>query len=187
MLRSVLPLLCGCCAALGVGSVRARAVLGGWNPAPPHASFVRLRRAPQLSFEADDAHSANGARSGRWAVAALAAAGAAETGAISADKLFGTDLTETLCLAGGACADVLNGPWADFLGIPLSLFGVLAYGSVAIISAAPLILGGGVSSDTLPAETLSSDGGGGGGGRPPSSPRPSSPPRPRQWPPSPFA
>ena len=51
-----------------------------------------------------------------------------ETGAITADKLSGANALAGLCsAAGGGCADVLNSPWADVAGVPLALFGAIAY------------------------------------------------------------
>lgn len=79
-------------------------------------------------------------RQGRVPLALLAAAGALETGAITADKLSGAGALDGLCSAvGGGCADVLNGPWASVAGVPLSLVGAVAYSTVAALAAAPLV------------------------------------------------
>ena len=76
----------------------------------------------------------------RLAVALLAGAGAAETGAISYSKLVGNgDGLKALCFAGGSCSDVLNGPWADVFGIPLAAFGALAYASAGALAVAPML------------------------------------------------
>lgn len=77
---------------------------------------------------------------GRAALTALATAGAVETGAIALDKLTGAGALDGLCsVTGGGCADVLNGPWASVAGVPLALFGAIAYSAVAVLAAAPYI------------------------------------------------
>ena len=77
---------------------------------------------------------------GRMPLALLAAAGALETGAITADKLSGSNALAGLCsAAGGGCSDVLNSPWASVGGVPLALFGAIAYAAVALLAAAPLL------------------------------------------------
>ena len=91
-------------------------------------------------------------RNGRMAIAVLASAGAVETATITSDKLglFGdrSGVVEKLCSSagGGACGDVLNSPWADVGGVPLALFGAVAYSSITLFAAAPL-LGVGPSSE----------------------------------------
>lgn len=73
-------------------------------------------------------------------MALLAGVGAAETGAISYSKLLGDgNAIDALCVAGGACSDVLNGPWADVAGVPLSAFGAIAYTSVGVLAVAPTL------------------------------------------------
>lgn len=66
----------------------------------------------------------------RVALAILASVGALETGAISYGKLSGNDSFEALCLTGGSCTDVLNGPWSEIFGIPLAAIGFAAYVSI---------------------------------------------------------
>ena len=93
-------------------------------------------------------------RFSRTALAALATVGAIETGALTIDKLWGTSVTDGLCLAaGGGCTSVLSGPWSSLLGVPLSLVGFVAYASVAALAAAPLLTSSG------DAESASTDAG----------------------------
>lgn len=94
-------------------------------------------------------------REGRVALAVLASAGAVETSVITYDKLelFGAgdgSVVEKLCSSagGGSCGDVLNSPWADVGGVPLSLFGALGYFAVALAAAAPLLGVGGAPEDS---------------------------------------
>jgi uncharacterized membrane protein len=93
-------------------------------------------------------------RNGRIALAVLASAGAVETATITSDKLgiFGGSgsVVEKLCSSaggGGGCGDVLNSPWADVGGVPLALFGAVAYSAVALLAAAPLLGVGAPSGD----------------------------------------
>ena len=81
-------------------------------------------------------------RQGRLGIALLASFGVAETGTITANKLFGagSEALNGLCSAtGGSCASVLDGPWASVSGVPLALFGMIAYAAVAILAAMPLV------------------------------------------------
>ena len=90
-------------------------------------------------------------RQGRTVFSALAAVGAAETGFLSWDKLGGGGGVETLCAAtGGGCADVLSGPWSSVAGVPLALVGLLAYSSMALLAAAPLLGLGAEATDDSP-------------------------------------
>ncbi|KAM3092666.1 vitamin K epoxide reductase family protein [Phormidesmis sp. 146-35] len=73
----------------------------------------------------------------RWSrpiIGAIATLGAIITGYITATKLFGG---EVACPAGG-CDLVLSSPYATVFGLPLALFGFLAYASVAVLSLVPL-------------------------------------------------
>lgn len=83
-------------------------------------------------------------RNGRIALAVLASTGAVETAVITSDKLrlFGGgsgSVVEKLCSSGGGCGSVLNSPWADVGGVPLALFGAIAYSAIAILAVAPLL------------------------------------------------
>jgi uncharacterized membrane protein len=90
------------------------------------------------------------------AVAALASLGAAETAYLTAAKLLQANVA---CPTSG-CESVLSSDYAQLFGQPLSLFGMLAYGSVAALAvfadrqqaarqevpqAVSLALGGGVA------------------------------------------
>ncbi len=86
----------------------------------------------------------------RWSrpiIGAIAIAGAILTAYLTITKLSGG---EVACGAGDAanfaanCKSVLNSPYATVFGLPLSLFGFLAYGSMAAFSLGPLL----VSSET---------------------------------------
>lgn len=97
-------------------------------------------------------------QSGRVALSLLASVGAVETGIITSEKLglssFG--VVDKLCTStGGGCSDVLSGPWASIAGVPLSLFGLLAYSTVAVLAAAPLLTAPSVEDDEN-SETLAS-------------------------------
>ena len=98
------------------------------------------------------------ARQGRTVVSALATLGAAETGFLSWDKLGGGGGVETLCAAtGGGCADVLSGPWSSVAGVPLALVGLLAYSSMAVLAAAPLLGLGGEAGEESPSGLSTGD------------------------------
>ncbi len=69
----------------------------------------------------------------RTAIAAIAATGALETAYLTVAKLTAGSVA---CPTGG-CDKVLNSPYATVFGLPLSLFGFLAYLSIAILALAP--------------------------------------------------
>ena len=105
-------------------------------PRPMHA----LRSTAHMTVTEPPADSR--ARSARGAIALLATAGAAGTATLTADKLWGGGGAEALCTLGGtigACADVLSSQWATVYGLPLSALGALAYTSVGLLAAAPLL------------------------------------------------
>jgi uncharacterized membrane protein len=85
----------------------------------------------------------------RQLLALLGALGFAETAFLSYQKLVVGDLTALCTLGGGAgglsarCGDVLNSEFASFMGVPLTLPAMLAYGAVAVLAARPLLLGEG--------------------------------------------
>jgi len=73
----------------------------------------------------------------RWSrplIGAIALLGALNTGYITANRLFGG---ETACPTGG-CEQVLTSEYAYIFGVPLSLFGLLAYLAVAALALIPL-------------------------------------------------
>ena len=76
----------------------------------------------------------------RWSrpiIGAIAAVGAAGTGYLTITKLMNTDAA---CAVG--CDRVLNSSWATLFGLPLTLFGFLAYAAMLILAVAPLLLKG---------------------------------------------
>ncbi len=82
----------------------------------------------------------------RWSrpmIGAIAIAGAILTAYLTITKLTGGDVA---CGAGDAgtlttgCKSVLDSPYATVFGLPLSLFGFLAYGSMSVASLGPLLI-----------------------------------------------
>lgn len=78
----------------------------------------------------------------RWSrpiIGAIAIAGAILTAYLTITKLTGGDPACSFDAAGGAgCGGVLNSPYASVFGLPLSLFGCLAYLSMAGFALFPL-------------------------------------------------
>lgn len=75
----------------------------------------------------------------RWSrslIGAVAILGALNTAYITITKLAET---EPICPAGG-CEQVLSSPYAYVFGIPLSIFGLLAYLAIAVFALAPLLI-----------------------------------------------
>lgn len=73
----------------------------------------------------------------RWSrhlIGAVAALGMLNTGYLTATKLFGG---ETACPTSG-CQQVLSSSYAQVFGLPLSLFGFLAYAGMLVFALAPL-------------------------------------------------
>lgn len=75
-------------------------------------------------------------RRSRYLIAAVAALGILNTGYLTATKLFGG---ETACPTSG-CEQVLSSSYAYVFGLPLALFGLLAYLGIAIFALAPLFI-----------------------------------------------
>lgn len=75
-------------------------------------------------------------RRSRYLIAAVGILGALNTGYITATKLIGT---ETACPTTG-CQQVLSGPYAYVFGLPLALFGLLAYLAITGFAIAPLLV-----------------------------------------------
>ena len=67
------------------------------------------------------------------AIAGLTVAGAALTAYLTVQKVTGAPV---VCLASGGCGSVLNSDYATVFGIPLSLLGLLGYGSTAALALA---------------------------------------------------
>lgn len=83
----------------------------------------------------------------RQLLALLGLLGFWETAFLSYQKLVVGDLTALCSLGDGAggglsarCGDVLSSEYASFLGVPLTLPAMLAYGAVAVLAARPLLL-----------------------------------------------
>lgn len=76
----------------------------------------------------------------RKVLAAVASCGALETAYINANKLGLFALPESICSGAAiSCSEVLNGPWSEVFGIPLTVPGMLAYLAVVGLSLAPLV------------------------------------------------
>ncbi|MEM9978571.1 MAG: vitamin K epoxide reductase family protein [Cyanobacteria bacterium P01_D01_bin.2] len=77
----------------------------------------------------------------RWsrpAIGAIATVGALGTGYLTVIKLMGNSAA---CPVKG-CDQVLSSPYADVFGIPLTLFGALAYLAMVILATGPLLVDG---------------------------------------------
>ena len=82
----------------------------------------------------------------RWSrpiIGAIAIAGAILTAYLTITKLMGGEV-ECSADGGASCSGVLNSEYATVFGLPLSLFGCLAYISMAIFALSPLL----INSDT---------------------------------------
>ncbi|MGF1515593.1 MAG: vitamin K epoxide reductase family protein [Elainellaceae cyanobacterium] len=75
-------------------------------------------------------------RRSRYILGAIAAVGAVLTGYLTVSKLFGDDAA---CPVGG-CDTVLSSPYASVFGLPLTLFGFLAYGAMMVLALGPLAI-----------------------------------------------
>jgi uncharacterized membrane protein len=74
----------------------------------------------------------------RFIIAAIALFGALNTGYLTIVKLTGG---AAACVEKtGGCNDVLSSPWATVFGVPLPIFGFLAYAGMAIFALAPLAI-----------------------------------------------
>jgi uncharacterized membrane protein len=71
----------------------------------------------------------------RWLVAGIAAVGTLGTGYLTITKLMGGGACPT-----EGCDRVLSSPWGTVFGLPLTLFGCLAYGTMQTASGADQIL-----------------------------------------------
>jgi uncharacterized membrane protein len=80
----------------------------------------------------------------RWSrpiIGAIAIIGASLTAYLTYLKLTGEEVVCGVDAASSAgCNDVLNSPYATVLGIPLTVFGFLAYTSMAVFALAPLLV-----------------------------------------------
>ncbi|MGB7380124.1 MAG: vitamin K epoxide reductase family protein [Rivularia sp. (in: cyanobacteria)] len=86
-------------------------------------------------------------RVSRFLIAGIASCGALVTGYLTIVKLSGEQVACNASSAGAGtgagCNAVLSSPWAEVLGLPLALFGFLAYFSMLVFALAPLLLKGG--------------------------------------------
>lgn len=79
----------------------------------------------------------------RWSrpiIGAISIAGAILTAYLTITKLGGGEVVCSVEDAAGSCSDVLNSPYAIVFGLPLSLFGCLAYIGMAISALLPLAI-----------------------------------------------
>ncbi len=79
-------------------------------------------------------------RLSRPLIGAIAIAGAILTAYLTITKLMGGEVACTADGTAGSCGDVLNGPYGTVFGQPLSLFGCLAYLSMAAFALVPLLV-----------------------------------------------
>ncbi len=75
-------------------------------------------------------------RRSRYILGAIAAVGAVLTGYLTVSKALGGDAA---CPVGG-CDVVLSSPYASVFGLPLTLFGFLAYTAMMVLALAPLAI-----------------------------------------------
>lgn len=73
----------------------------------------------------------------RLAIASIAVVGLLETAYLTIAEWAGK--AEEVCPTSG-CVDVLNSPYSHIFGIPLTVFGFLAYSTVAILAIFPLLI-----------------------------------------------
>jgi uncharacterized membrane protein len=82
----------------------------------------------------------------RWSrpiIGAIAITGAILTAYLTITKLTGGEVACSADAgAASSCSDVLNSPYATVFGLPLSLFGFLAYVSMATFALSPLLIKG---------------------------------------------
>ena len=77
-------------------------------------------------------------RYSRYIIGAIAIVGAILTAYLTFEKLTGGEVGCSFDGGEGGCNNVLNSPYATVFGLPLSLFGTLAYTSMAGLSLGPL-------------------------------------------------
>lgn len=79
----------------------------------------------------------------RWSrpiIGAIAIAGAILTAYLTVTKLLGGEVNCSADGAVGSCSSVLNSPYAEVFGLPLSLFGCLGYLAMATFALSPLLV-----------------------------------------------
>ncbi|MBW4652496.1 MAG: vitamin K epoxide reductase family protein [Kaiparowitsia implicata GSE-PSE-MK54-09C] len=75
-------------------------------------------------------------RKSRYIIGAIATVGAINTAYLTTTKLLGG----TAACPTTGCEQVLSSPYAEFLGLPLALFGFLAYVAMAAFALGPLVV-----------------------------------------------
>lgn len=72
----------------------------------------------------------------RLVMTGLASLGGLETGYLTFSHLTSTPVSQAFCTNAHACSEVLNGPFSVFPGseIPIASIGMVAYGTVAVLS-----------------------------------------------------
>lgn len=82
----------------------------------------------------------------RWSrplIGGISIVGLIITAYLTIEKLGGKEVACPIDAAQAAgCGDVLNSPYATIFGLPLSLFGCLAYAAMAIFALSPLFING---------------------------------------------
>lgn len=101
-----------------------------------HPSNSRTTTEPQDDEQHKEKSPFASFKTVRKVLAALSVLGVAETTYLTFIKLFSSP--GAICSTEG-CLDVLTGPFSTFLGIPLTVFGMLAYASFAYLCIWPLI------------------------------------------------
>ncbi len=79
-------------------------------------------------------------RYSRYIIGAIAIIGAILTAYLTFEKLTGGQVGCSFDGAAGGCNNVLTSPYAEVFGLPLSLFGTLAYTSMATFALSPLAI-----------------------------------------------
>ena len=81
-------------------------------------------------------------RYSRFIIGAIASIGAALTGYLTITKLTGGEVGCAINTSAttGSCTDVLSSPYATVFGLPLTLFGLLAYLSMIAFALSPYII-----------------------------------------------
>jgi uncharacterized membrane protein/glutaredoxin len=111
-----------------------------------HAILARMRRRNETEFYRSSMTKSSTAgrrrqvpwmyRRSRFVIAAVAGLGILNTGYLTATKLLGG---EAACPTSG-CEQVLSSPYATLFGLPLALFGLLAYLAIAAFALVPLAI-----------------------------------------------
>jgi uncharacterized membrane protein len=81
-------------------------------------------------------------RYSRFIIGAIASMGAALTAYLTITKLTGGEVgcAVNASATTGSCTDVLSSPYATVFGLPLSLFGLLAYLAMITFALSPYVI-----------------------------------------------